>query len=86
MNIYTLPVIDDDGYVTGKPGTVIVASRVLSYVEVETLGALQVGQAGALRLFNTPLKRIRLPDGSEYRKTRITTENGWPSTVWERTN
>ena len=85
MNIYTLPVIDDDGYVTGKPGTVIVASRVLSYVEVETLGALQVGQAGASVLFNTPLKLIRLPDGSEYRKTRITTENGWAYNVGELT-
>jgi hypothetical protein len=48
MKVYTLPIIDEDGEITGKPGAVIVSPRELEYRQVDDLRELKIGEAGPL--------------------------------------
>jgi hypothetical protein len=98
MKVYTLPVIDEDGTITGKPGTVIVAQKKLEYKEVTDLRQLKIGEAGPLYLFHAPKKELLvrsfLPDlsqnmflssdGKRFEKTVVYSSTHPGFYVWQR--
>ena len=85
MKVYTLPVIDEDGSVTGKPGTVLVGERELEYREVNDLSELRIGEAARLSVFNAPLFVLVLSDGGKFHKTPFRYKGATiPFLAWER--
>ena len=80
--VYTLPVIDDDGYVTGKRGKVIAPSEglVLRALSAE---AIEVGEcSGSIPGVNAAVGEWRLPGGQIFRLIEVTAKRPPARRAW----
>ena len=85
MKVYTLPVIDEDGSITGKPGAVLVGERELEYREVNDLSELRIGEAAQESAFKAMARTAVLPGGGKFRRILARREVGQVVVqVWER--
>jgi hypothetical protein len=85
MKVFTLPVIDEDGSITGKPGAVLVGERELKYREVDDLRKLWIGEAAQESAFKAMACTAVLPGGGKFQRILARREVGHVVVqVWER--
>jgi hypothetical protein len=85
MKVYTLPVIDEDGAITGKPGAVLVGERELEHREYAwDLRDLRVGQT-AREVAYKAMASVVLVGGGKFQRILVRREVGQVVVqVWER--
>jgi hypothetical protein len=83
MRVYTLPVTDDEGDITGTPGAIIAPERQLEYRECALLD-LVIGEVALISRFSSASRIITLA-GRRYQKLNVHYKDApfgfW---VWER--